>query len=135
MTPPRSSAVFWIAGVLSAVVMVCATVLVVTGNMTSTGWTGVLTGLVTPIIMTILGIQNSQQSVQIDLINEHERADTPCGIADFEQDRLRRQYACRIMQVRYYNQTRLRRDAAANLRGIDRPAVFFRAPKTFHVRF
>src|SRR5262245_15363221 len=71
--------------------------------------------------------------VEINLVDEHECADAPCNVANFPQNRLWREHTRWIVKVRDHDEARLRRDTAANLLGIDRPALFFGAPETFHV--
>src|SRR5262245_56506574 len=72
--------------------------------------------------------------IQINFIYEHERADAPPDITNLAQDGFPRKGARRIVQIRDYDEARLRRDATADLGRINRPAVFLVASETLDAR-
>ena len=72
--------------------------------------------------------------IQINLIDEHERADAACDITDFTQYRLRSKRTRRIMKICDHDEAGLRRNTTKNLLRVHSPAVFSSTLKALHVR-
>jgi hypothetical protein len=64
----RSSSVLAVVGVIAVTVLGCTTALIITGHVSPDSWPSVIAGIVSPIVLTILGVQNSQQSQAQDVI-------------------------------------------------------------------
>lgn len=65
-----TNGVLWLVGSITITVIICTTALILSGKVLDTGYLGMLSGLVVPIILTVLGIQNNTQSGQIDEIRQ-----------------------------------------------------------------
>lgn len=64
----RPVAVLSVVAVIAVTVLGCTTALIITGHVSPDSWPSVIAGLVTPIVLTVLGVQNSQQSQVQDVL-------------------------------------------------------------------
>src|SRR5262249_43509165 len=71
--------------------------------------------------------------IQINFIDQHERANAARDAADFLQNRIWRKRACWIVQIGDHDEPRLWRYAIANRLWIYGPAVFVSAGEAFHI--